>query len=311
MVLPYYGYGCHKKLYVKGQVLENRPEFLSDSDDKTRKNFKTMIARYFSSPIPECSVEIRINNKKYQAKSNDLGFFSLWIDLPEALQNGWHQAEYIIYNDQSEVTCKEHGDFLIENGDAGFGVISDIDDTILISHSTQLLRKLRLILTKNSKTRLPFEGVSGFYSKLKAKGHPFFYVSSSEWNLYDFLVDFFEVRELPKGPFLLQEFKSGFKELLFSGGGDHEHKLLKIRRLMKLFPTLQFILIGDSGQRDPDIYHQVLTEFPGRIKAVYIRIIGKSNSQEKKAVFESQNVPMLYVEDTMEAEAHALQMGYI
>jgi len=168
-------------------------------------------------------------------------------------------------------------------------------------------------MTKNAKTRLPFDGVAEFYQKLKANSNPFFYVSSSEWNLYEFLQDFFHVQNIPKGPFLLQEYKSGLRDLLFTGGGSHQHKEDKIRRLMLLFPKLKFILIGDSGQRDTEIYRQILHEFPDRILAVYIRKIGKKDEFDLETTheFEKEEVPLLMLESTEEAMMHATRMGYI
>ncbi len=294
--------------------MENRPDFFSDEKDKKSKNFKTMLARYLSTPLPETKVNIHLGDEQFTVHCDDLGYFSKWVTTEKPFETGWHEAKFSIYDASGEAQCTQLGEFLIDNNKQNFGVISDIDDTILVSHATQLLRKIRLIMTKNAKTRLPFEGVTAFYHKLNNKGiNPIFYVSSSEWNLYDFLVDFFEVRQIPKGPFLLQEFKSGIKDLLFTGGGSHQHKLQKIRRLMDLYPEMNFILIGDSGQRDPLIYHKALIEFSDRIKAVYIRKIKKKDIFEQEIIddYAKFGVPLLLIKDTSEAEKHAKAQGWI
>lgn len=298
---------------MKGQVLENRPEFFSDEADKKSKNFKTMLSRYFSSPLPEMTVTIQLDGQFYETISDELGYFSEWLYPQNSISPGWHPVTFSICDKAGNEQCAQVGEFLMVKSEAKYGVISDIDDTVLVSHATQVFRKLRLILTKNAKTRLPFEGVASFYKKLQQNGNPLFYVSSSEWNLYDFLADFFAVRGIPKGPFLLQEFKSGFKDLFFSGGGSHLHKFEKIQRLMNLYPDMNFILIGDSGQKDPEIYEKALIEFPGRIKAVYIRKIGKKDKLEEKMIshFKNQGVELLMMETTVQAEEHALKMGYI
>lgn len=306
------GYGNQNLIYCKGGVLENRPEFNSKTTDKRCKNFRVMLSRYLSTPIPEMEVKIFLGNEMFIATTDEYGYFSAWIEPKHNYTPGWHPVMYSITNDEDE-QCSIEGEFLIVGCKPQFGTISDIDDTILVSHATQLLRKLRLILIKNSKTRLPFEGVAEFYQKLQADANPFFYISSSEWNLYDFLQDFFIVRNIPKGPFLLQEYKSGLRDLLFTGGGSHQHKQDKIDRLMKLFPTLSFILIGDSGQRDPEIYLQALRQYPTRILAVYIRKTGKKADFDEEIVeeFKSKNIPLLMMESTEEAVAHAKQMGFI
>ncbi|MCV9387834.1 App1 family protein [Reichenbachiella ulvae] len=313
-IVPYRGYGTSAKVYLKGQVLENRPAFISNEDDKKRRNLKHMLARYLSTVIPEAKVEISFRGKKAMAETDESGYFSTWLEMEEGNQEyGWQTVEYRLLEGEYTKEVIKTGKALIVNPSARYGVISDIDDTILVSHATQILRKLRLILIKNAKTRLPFEGVKKFYDRLAGNGksNPIFYVSSSEWNLYDFLVDFFSTRQLPKGPFLLQNFKSSLLDLIRSGGGSHQHKIDKIDRLMSLFPDLKFVLIGDSGQRDPEIYAHAARHYSDRVLAVFIRSVGRKKELDEELVSEtlSLGVPMLLVEDTEEAYDHATSAG--
>lgn len=161
-------------------------------------------------------------------------------------------------------------------------VVTDIDDTVLISHSTNLIKKLYLLLTKNHESRKGFEGVSEFYKELLGANGVLFYVSSSEWNLYDFLNDFMKFHQLPKGVFLLQDLKSGIFDLFRSGGGSHDHKKQKIQRLLDAFPDCKFVLVGDSGQKDPEIYRSIVEQFPNRIEHVFIRDVKKSHRSKLK-----------------------------
>ncbi|UXP33072.1 DUF2183 domain-containing protein [Reichenbachiella agarivorans] len=312
VIVPYRGYGTNKKVYIKGMVLENRPEFLAHADDKRSKNLKHMVARYLSTAIPDVEIRISFAGHEKTVRTDEVGYFATWFVMEEELKHtGWLGVEYQL-QDSEWGESVEHGEVLIVNPTATYGVISDIDDTVLVSHATELLRKLRLILTQNAKTRLPFAGVSEFYHALAGEAaNPIFYVSSSEWNLYDFLVDFFATKQLPKGPFLLQNFKSGLKELISSGGGSHAHKIEKIKRLMDLFPSLSFVLIGDSGQRDPEIYADAVAHYPHRIKAIYIRAIGKKKELDQSLVKSTavHGVEMLLVNDTAEAYIHAKGLG--
>ena len=138
-------------------------------------------------------------------------------------------------------------------------------------------------------------------------------MSSSPWNLYDLLVDFFRIQGIPKGPILLRDFSLTAK--LFSSEGHHTHKLAMIRKVLDVNPQLPFVLIGDSGQQDPEIYSQVVRENPGRIRAIYIRDV--SEDQRDEAVrelirtTEAFNVPMLLVADTVAAAEHAASLGLI
>jgi phosphatidate phosphatase APP1 len=156
------------------------------------------------------------------------------------------------------------------------GVISDIDDTLLVSHSTKFIRKIALQLFKNAHSRKPIpllENWLGYLKDLNDAYHPrdFFYVSNSEWNLYDFLIHFFELNNLPKGVFLLQNLKRGIKDFVKSGKSHGSHKTDSIEFLMRFYPNKRFILVGDNGQKDMEIYHKVVSEFADRIKGVMIR----------------------------------------
>ena len=94
-------------------------------------------------------------------------------------------------------------------------------------------------------------------------------MSSSPWNLYDLLVDFLDLNGIPAGPLMLRDF--GLRYEPTAGSGHLGHKLKEMRQILQAYPQLQFILIGDSGQEDPEIYREVVKEFPGRILAIYIR----------------------------------------
>jgi phosphatidate phosphatase APP1 len=176
------------------------------------------------------------------------------------------------------------------------------------------------MLLKNALTRLPFPGVAEFYKalaegKTSREKHPFFYVSSSEWNLYDLLDDFFSFNQIPKGVLLLRKLNHSIYKFWKSGGGNHEHKYEEIKMLLEFYLNQKFILIGDSGQQDPLIYSQIAEEYPGRIETIYIRRIhSKTFLDKKKNIAEKlRKIGTDYVEtkDTIEAVRHASEKGYI
>nr|WP_262919038.1 App1 family protein [Tunicatimonas sp. TK19036] len=175
------------------------------------------------------------------------------------------------------------------------------------------------MLFKNAKTRLPFDGASAFYQALYQgpnleKNHPFFYVSSSEWNLYDLLVDFCEHHDFPKGPFLLKDAQIHLKKIWKAGGGNHHHKYEKICRIFDMYPHLPFILVGDSGQHDAEIYSELSQKHPNRILAIYIRDVRPSRHQAVKDIaneLAKKNIEMVLVKDTEEAALHALKHGFL
>jgi phosphatidate phosphatase APP1 len=156
------------------------------------------------------------------------------------------------------------GRTLVPPPDAQFGVVSDIDDTIVYS---QVIRKLRMIVSlafSNARTRKPFKGVAAFYRALHRGRNPIFYVSKSPWNLYLPLLEFLELQGLPLGPLLLRDF--GLRM-------NKRHKSEAIEAILQTYPQLQFILIGDSGEQDPEIYADIVRRFPERIRVIYIRSV--------------------------------------
>jgi phosphatidate phosphatase APP1 len=178
---------------------------------------------------------------------------------------------------------------------------------------------LRVIFFNNAKTRLPFKGVAGFYRALcrgmsnHPSHNPIFYVSGSPWNLYDLLIDFMQTQQIPLGPLFLRDF--GLSMDKFIKRSTKRHKLEQIEHILTLYPDLPFILIGDSGEKDPEIYQQVVQDFPGRILAIYIREISLEGRQaEIDLLIEElgkQDVEMVLVPDTEVAALHAVDRGFI
>ncbi|HEX6916377.1 MAG TPA: phosphatase domain-containing protein, partial [Chitinophagaceae bacterium] len=194
----------------------------------------------------------------------------------------------------------------------------DIDDTIVRTSATDLLAMGRTTFLNNARTRLPFAGVSEFYRSLQLgrngkRNNPFFYVSSSPWNLYDLLKDFLDLNRIPEGPLLLRDF--GINSPDSQGGGHLGHKLKEIRQIMDSYPQLPFVLVGDSGQDDPVIYQEVVKQYPDRILAIYIRDV-QLPDREKIALDVSRSlseskVEMVVVDNTLEAAEHAATLGLI
>jgi phosphatidate phosphatase APP1 len=174
----------------------------------------------------------------------------------------------------NETNGRVETSIFIPTAEAKFGIISDIDDTVMQTHATQLLQMARTVFLGNARTRLPFPGVAAFYRALQAGTaeipyNPLFYVSSSPWNLYDLLLEFFILQDIPLAPLFLRDWGISRSELLPTG--HKGHKLTIIQQLLDFYPSLPFILIGDSGQEDPEIYHHIIQQNPKRILATYIR----------------------------------------
>jgi phosphatidate phosphatase APP1 len=195
---------------------------------------------------------------------------------------------------------------------------------VLETKATNVLKMLGKVLLSNAHSRLPFEGVAEFYQALQhgqteRPDNPFFYVSSSPWNIYDVLEEFLRLGKLPTGPLLLRDAGLRMPPPLpgesMAASAHHAHKLHEIDGLLKTYPQLPFVLLGDSGQEDTRIYREVVRRFPGRIKAIYIRdvqvparaaLVGPVSEELR-----GEGVPMLLVPDYATAAQHAAGLGLV
>ncbi len=323
-ILPFRGFANHDYLYLKGNVIEDTGLSVPEVSDSVWQNTLAMIKRFGSDVIPFVQIQITFRNQKSVVITDENGFFELKIKLNASPQEQihWEDVHYElldeVFPEQGKIDAI--GKVMIATEKGSFGVISDVDDTILISRATSFIRKMRLMLFKNAHTRMPFEGVSAFYRALhEGSGNvpfnPIFYVSSSEWNLYDLLEDFCRVKNIPRGPFLLTEKDAQWYKFWKSGKGSHDHKYDKIEHVLSSFPNLPFILIGDSGQRDAEIYADIANKYPTRIQAIYIRDVAGNKKNRKvqdlAIQINSMNIGMLLVKTTYEAAIHASQHGFI
>ncbi|MEM8965270.1 MAG: phosphatase domain-containing protein [Bacteroidota bacterium] len=323
VIQPYRGFGNRISVSISGRILEDEGIGESLKTDTKWRNMVSMFKRFNSDEIPFARVKATFQGRSQEVPADGEGYFHLDFKVnPTKLTQDtlWHPVHLElldqIVKEQGKVEAV--GEVLIPDDRTQFGVISDVDDTILISEVNQLFRVIKLSLTENALTRSPFAGAAAFYQALAAgksgdNHNPFFYVSSSPWNLYDVLEDFFAVNDFPKGPIMLRDI--GIDPTKFIKESHSEHKPVKIRSILNTYPALKFILIGDSGQHDPEIYQQMVQEFPGRILAIYIRDVAKTTSDAEVNTIQEeltgQEVEMVRCSDTLAAARHAANHGFI
>ena len=321
-IQTYRGYGTPQHLYLRGRVLDDKGASLDGDHTSLWKNVTNTLRRIETDEIPGARVRLSFRNVQLEAATNNDGYFGVEIELEEPLEDlgTWHEleVELLAPEDPSGTSIRATGQALVPSAEAEFAVVSDLDDTVIRTGATNRLKMARTVLLNNAHTRVAFEGVAGFYRALQlgpddAGLNPIFYVSSSPWNLYGHFTAFMDAHDVPAGPLFLKDF--GFSESKFFSSSHAEHKHDKIRRLLEIYPDLPFVLIGDSGQQDPEIYQQVVDEHPDRIRAIFVRDV---TPPERDAAVrqiaedvEATGTPMFLVQDTEEAAVHALEEGLI
>ncbi len=313
-IIAYYGYGTPERLELMGRVLKDKGVVSADDNDTLWNNILKMYKRIESDELSGISVEASFQGMKIKETSDEEGYFKLIIhpQKPINTKDMWQEVRLKLIDNAYE-NVHTNGMVLVPPKDASFGVISDIDDTIIRTGATNLIETARNTFLKNARTRLPFPGVQMFYTALQTgKGtkpvNPIFYVSNGPWNLFDFLADFMKLNNLPQVPILLRDFGIDSEKFI----KDDTHKITQISNILNTYPNLPFILIGDSGEKDPEIYQQIVKKFPGRILAVYIRdVTSEDRDAQVRRIASEISVNMLLTEDTVKAAEHAAGLGLI
>lgn len=324
-IIAFQTYGTPSHLYARGRALED------ENIDLAAKGVWRLVVnswrRFESDEIRNTAVSLKLPNGKIIAGVTDNEGYYL-IDEPiedlaeMANEEGWVPYE-IAYNTpeiQHRILGENRfpGEILIPSPTADFGVISDIDDTILHTGMVSSLKWQVILNTffKRAEKRTPLEGAAEFYHELHRgpggeSANPIFYVSHSPWNLYRYLEHFLTTNEFPKGPILLRSFQSFLnrKKKL----AEKPQKQREILNIFNTYPELNFILIGDSGERDADIYIEIAEAYPDRVLAIYLRSVRhRKRMLRVKGLFENfKTTPVLLVEKSEDAINHARENQFV
>jgi phosphatidate phosphatase APP1 len=287
---------------VCGRVLEDEGFAGSDRPQRRLRNLAEFFKRLESDEVPHAKLFV----SGEPVVSDGEGYFHL--ELAGRFHAGWNDVAVEL---AGRPAVRATARVMVPSPTARFGVISDIDDTVVHSHVTRKLRMLLTIALSSARTRKPFAGVAAFYRALHRGGssspNPFFYVSKSPWNLYAPLVEYLELQGLPAGPLILRDF--GWRM-------PKQHKETAIANILATYPELPFVLIGDSGEHDPEIYAGVVRRFKDRIRAIYIRSVhrkAKRTAAIEKLVTEvaKTGCQLVLAPNTEIAAAHAAAEGLI
>lgn len=317
-IIGFQGYGTNTRFYARGRGLED------ENIDLEQKGFFALLLntwkRFETDEVKHSGVRIKIHeNRSISAITDNNGYYLVNEQLDELSQykneEGWLPFVVSFEDKQLKrgVINKNRfpAEMLIPSATSDFGVISDIDDTILRTGVVSSLKWRVIVNTvfKRAGKRDALEGTADFYHQLHRgasgkKANPIFYVSHSPWNLYRYLELFLKINNFPKGPILLRSISNlRIKNRKTSA----PQKYIEIVNILETYPDLAFILIGDSGERDGDIYIEITKKFPGQVKAIYLRSVADKNRVERvTALFkEFSNIPFLLVNKTDEAIQHA------
>ncbi|QRF65382.1 phosphatase domain-containing protein [Ponticoccus alexandrii] len=300
MLKAYRGYAEPGGLVLQGRVVSAVRRAAPEADQTRWTNFKQMLSLFFTTEVQD----VRVRAEGVEALSDAEGYVRLHV--PRAPDHaGWVHVE---------AALADAGDppvpmpVLVPQPGARFGVISDIDDTVLRTGAHSLLRNLWTTFTGNALTREVFDDAIALMRRLNEGGrNPVFYVSSSPWNLFAFLEKIFDRAGLVPGPMFLRDLGVSDRGLIGAGHGDH--KGAAIDEILKATPDVPFWLIGDTGQKDAFVYRDAVGRHPGRIGGVILRQAPGRVAEETRAAVDeigAGGVPVAVVASFDELGAEVL-----
>lgn len=319
IVLVFRSFGTPDALHLRGRVLERKGTEGSTEESSTWRTLLDNLHRLESNEIPGARLRAHFQGKQWETTTDQEGFFVVDIEPVEPLPPGWHEVELELVESIGEPERRRfRGEVLVPSPDSEFAVVSDLDDTVIETHSTELFEQLAIVFGHSARGRVVFPGIPAFYRALSRGpddqgGNPIFYVSRSSWNLNDLFEEFMDVNDIPKGPLFLRDFRITEDRSAVLGRDDS--KFASIDLLMRTYPELPFVLIGDSGMHDPELYGEIARKHPGRVRAVYIHDVSPpERDREVREIAEAlgpQGVPLVASESALRAAEHACEEGLI
>ncbi|MFD1292345.1 phosphatase domain-containing protein [Lutibacter holmesii] len=263
-----------QKTVVSGVLLSHH-KFRARQTDSWFSNARQVIGSYFKNTCR--NKEILVTNKRHTLKTttNKNGSFSVTFNFKV-------EGEiFIHFTDKTSVlSTLQSYPILFKDPPSGLNVISDIDETIMVSYTNTLVKRFFTTLFKTSEKRGVISFTKDLFDSLKDQNPRFFYVSKSENNLFKIISNFIQFNNLPKGPLLLTPFLN-FSQLVGSKK-NRDFKLNTIETLIENSKNEQFILVGDDSQRDMEIYTVIAKKYKMLISNVYIRQTKKTISDKQK-----------------------------
>lgn len=317
-VKVYHGYGHEHNLVVYGHVFKHKAKSQQVYSNNIFVNIVHLLKLFILKPYAFVEVRLQFFGQTIYNKTEGDGFFKFEWKAEQNVPAGWHDVKVEAIGEDGIVLNAGEGKVYVPHI-TQYAFISDVDDTVMISHSATIGRRLRELFIKNPHTRKTFPAAASHYQQLALshteaqQPNPFFYVSSSEWNLYDYLIETFRFNQLPEGAFLLNTLKR-WQDLVKTGKTGHEGKLLRVMRILDAFPNQKFIFFGDNSQHDPQIYSSIVEKYPKNIEAVYIRNIRPEKGAETSALLkkvEDNGVRACLFNNSEEAIKHSKFIGLI
>ncbi|WP_402463974.1 App1 family protein [Isoptericola aurantiacus] len=269
----YTGYGTPGRVRVLARLLLAPPGRLAADDPHRsgRRGFR----HYLTVPEPLRPVHVDVGGRDVVVRTDRAGYVDVQVELPDGggLPAGWQHARLTGPGGPEESSVD--APLLVIDAGTTFGVVSDIDDTTMVTSVPRPLLATWNTFVRHSSKRRAVPGMPELYRTLR-QAHPdapFLYVSTGAWNTAATLRAFLARHVYPPGPLLLTDWGPTLTGWFRSG---QAHKNASLEMLMTWFPHVRWLLVGDDGQHDAEIYARAVERWPGQVAAVAIRRLTSS-----------------------------------
>lgn len=275
-IIAYTGYGTPGMARVFARVVLRRPEDHEEEasaettateaqlDEAQATGSQRGWRAFITSAVAGAELHLKLGATEMDVVTDRGGYIDTVV-TGHGLEPGWHQVQMTARNGWSV-----SAEVIIVDPQAHLGIVSDIDDTVMVTHLPRLMIAAWNTFVRSEQARQVVPGMAAMLRALQAEapGTPVFYLSTGAWNTAPTLARFLKRNDYPAGPLLLTDWGPTNTGWFRSG---RQHKRDQLARLVDEFPHLRWILVGDDGQHDPMIYGEFAEEHPDRVEVVAIR----------------------------------------
>jgi phosphatidate phosphatase APP1 len=258
-VAAFPGYGGADWVRVVGRVLIVPPVRTTGGEYAGVRGWRS----FASVPVGFAKVEVIIEGTTHHVVADRGGVID--AVLPATLPAGWQPITMSVEQGDAVETR-----VFVVAPDVRFGVVSDIDDTVMVTALPRPLIAAWNSFVLDEHARQPVPGMAVLLERITREnpGSPVIYLSTGAWNVAPTLIRFLRRHVFPPGALLLTDWGPTHDRWFRSG---KDHKAQNLERLAREFPDMKWLLIGDDGQHDDELYTRFTSEFPGNVAAVAIR----------------------------------------
>ncbi|HEY0260946.1 MAG TPA: phosphatase domain-containing protein [Lacisediminihabitans sp.] len=304
MVIPYTSYGAPEWARILCRILLSKPEADNDIARKKIRGWRS----FTSVTVNDVPVTISVGGLDRVVMADRGGVVDTVI--PIRLEPGWHTVT--ITTEHAEAI---EAPLFVMDPAMDVGIISDVDDTVMVTALPRPLLAAWNTFVLDEHARRPVPGMAVLYERLSRahSGAPVFYLSTGAWNVAPTLSRFLSRNLYPAGPLLLTDWGPTHDRWFRSGKA---HKVESLRRLAREFPTVHWLLVGDDGQHDEEIYGEFSTSHPDNVAAIAIRQLsnseavlagGRSRTEEPA----DRRIPWVYAPDGAGLAERFVELGLL